>query len=93
MIDVNSTQRGQVWAIVLSAGEGTRLGSLTPDVRGNSVPKQFCSRKGRALLVEKALARACSVTSQERQSMGAKSHDQRRDGTDAAGSWMDRGAN
>lgn len=33
---------GQVWAIVLAAGDGTRLHSLTADAAGASVPKQFC---------------------------------------------------
>jgi hypothetical protein len=31
------------WAVVLAAGEGTRLAALTRDAAGNAVPKQFCS--------------------------------------------------
>ncbi len=31
------------WAIVLAAGDGARLRSLTSDARGTSVPRQFCS--------------------------------------------------
>ncbi len=32
-----------VWVIVLAAGEGRRLQSLTTDARGVAVPKQYCS--------------------------------------------------
>src|SRR5262245_3901959 len=34
------------WAIVLAAGEGTRLRSLTTMADGVPVPKQFCSLDG-----------------------------------------------
>lgn len=42
---------GQSWAIVLAAGNGTRLSSLTRDTTGASVPKQFCSLDGALRLV------------------------------------------
>jgi mannose-1-phosphate guanylyltransferase len=50
------------WALVLAAGSGTRLVSLTTDATGASVPKQFCSLNGGASLLEQALARAGTVT-------------------------------
>ena len=49
------------WALVLAAGSGTRLQSLTTDASGASVPKQFCSLTGGASLLEEALERAASV--------------------------------
>jgi hypothetical protein len=45
------------WAIVLAAGEGSRLRLLTTDDRGVVTPKQFCSLRGGASLLERTLAR------------------------------------
>lgn len=42
------------WAVVLAAGDGTRLASLTSDDRGRSVPKQFCSLNGGGSLLHAA---------------------------------------
>jgi mannose-1-phosphate guanylyltransferase len=53
------------WALVLAAGSGTRLRSLTADGSGTSVPKQFCSLNGGSSLLEDALARAASVAARE----------------------------
>jgi len=49
------------WALVLAAGSGTRLQSLTADSTGASIPKQFCSLNGGSSLLEEALARAAIV--------------------------------
>ncbi len=49
------------WAIVLAAGDGTRLRSLTTSDRGVAVPKQFCSLDGGPSLLAHALARAAAV--------------------------------
>ena len=57
---------GHTWAIVLAAGEGTRLSSLTRDRDGNVVPKQFCSLNGSVSLLHQTLARAATVVSRER---------------------------
>lgn len=57
---------GQTWAIVLAAGEGTRLHSLTADKTGYPVPKQFCSMDGRASLLAQTLTRAAAVIAGER---------------------------
>lgn len=53
---------GETWALVLAAGEGSRLRSLTTKPCGTAVPKQFCSLKGGRTLLEEALARARTVT-------------------------------
>jgi mannose-1-phosphate guanylyltransferase len=49
------------WALVLAAGEGSRLRSLTTTDEGVPVPKQFCSLDGGASLLQEALHRAESV--------------------------------
>jgi mannose-1-phosphate guanylyltransferase len=51
----------ETWALVLAAGEGSRLHSLTRDERGVAVPKQFCSLQGGPCLLQEALQRAASV--------------------------------
>ena len=51
------------WAIVLAAGDGTRLRSLTTANSGAVVPKQFCSLRGGPSLLRGALARAGAVAS------------------------------
>ena len=61
---MNGTAR--TWAVVLAAGEGTRLASLTRDAAGNTVPKQFCSLNGGHSLVEEAIQRARQVVSLDR---------------------------
>ena len=57
---------GKVWSLILAAGEGTRLSSLTTTAGGLSVPKQFCSLRGGASLLDEALARGEAVTSRRR---------------------------
>ena len=52
------SSRPNIWAIVLAAGDGTRLASLATDDHGNVVPKQFCSLNGGPSLLRKALLRA-----------------------------------
>jgi mannose-1-phosphate guanylyltransferase len=54
------------WALVLAAGEGSRLRSLTTRPCGTSVPKQFCSLRGGHTLLEDALKRGSSITAPER---------------------------
>ena len=50
------------WVIVLAAGEGSRLRTLTTSVTGVSVPKQFCSLRGGHSLLQDALQRAAAVS-------------------------------
>ena len=56
----------RTWAVVLAAGDGTRLASLTTDEHGNSVPKQFCSLDGGSSLLAEAMHRARHVAPRER---------------------------
>lgn len=54
------------WALVLAAGEGSRLRSLTTDSTGTAVPKQFCSLDGGPSLLQESLHRAQAVAARER---------------------------
>src|SRR5215470_9287009 len=56
----------KTWAMVLAAGEGSRLASLTTDRSGIAVPKQYCSLLGGATLLEDAMHRAATVVPVER---------------------------
>ncbi len=49
------------WALVLAAGDGTRLRSLTTGPTGTMVPKQFCSLYEGPSLLHEALGRAQAV--------------------------------
>jgi len=62
---INSST-GHIWALVLAAGEGSRLRSLTTTPGGLAIPKQFCSLHGGASLLQEALQRAAAVTSTDR---------------------------
>lgn len=53
------------WAIVLAAGDGTRLGFLT-DEEGRPVPKQFWTLRGARSLLGDALERARHIAGIER---------------------------
>ena len=53
------------WALVLAAGEGSRLRALTTH-RGVAVPKQFCSLVGGPSLLEEAILRAEAVVPRQR---------------------------
>lgn len=55
-----------VWAIVLAAGDGTRLHELTGDGTGAAVPKQFCSFGAGPSLLGLALERARAVADRDR---------------------------
>ncbi|HWL74052.1 MAG TPA: sugar phosphate nucleotidyltransferase, partial [Burkholderiaceae bacterium] len=59
-------RRANSWAIVLAAGEGSRLRDLTTSPDGTAIPKQFCSLFGARSLLEDAIARAGSVVPAER---------------------------
>ncbi len=57
----NPEQRAAAWAIVLAAGEGSRLRTLTTTASGVAVPKQFCSLRGGPSLLTETLQRAAAV--------------------------------
>lgn len=52
---------GRTWALVLAAGEGSRLRTLTTMTCGTAVPKQFCSLRGGPSLLQEALRRARAI--------------------------------
>jgi mannose-1-phosphate guanylyltransferase len=58
--------RLDTWALVLAAGEGSRLRGLTRNERGIAVPKQFCSLRGGPCLLQEALQRATAVAPLQR---------------------------
>ena len=58
--------RAHTWVLILAAGAGTRLRSLTTTAGGVSVPKQFCSLYGGLSLLEEAIQRALQVAPSER---------------------------
>jgi mannose-1-phosphate guanylyltransferase len=57
---------GHNWALVLAAGEGSRLQTLTTTASGVAIPKQFCSLDGGSSLLHGALQRARVVAPPER---------------------------
>ena len=54
------------WALVLAAGDGSRLRSLTTAESGTTIPKQFCSLRDGPSLLHEALCRAHAVTAEQR---------------------------
>jgi mannose-1-phosphate guanylyltransferase len=61
MLSRKSASRGEFWSIVLAAGAGNRLASLTTDPVHGHIPKQYCSLEGGPSLLESALLRAWRV--------------------------------
>ena len=59
------THQSNTWALVLAAGEGSRLRSLTTTVSGSVVPKQFCSLFEGPSLLHQALCRGSTVAALE----------------------------
>ena len=49
---------GRMWAILLAAGEGSRVSALTGQTDGRPVPKQFCTMDGRGSMLRWAINRA-----------------------------------
>lgn len=68
---------GHDWALVLAAGEGSRLQTLTTTASGVAVPKQFCSLGGGASLLHDALRRARVVAPPERTCVVVAAHHRR----------------
>jgi mannose-1-phosphate guanylyltransferase len=54
------------WAVVLAAGEGTRLRTLTTDASGRATPKQYCSLFGGSTLLQDALQRGRALVGRDR---------------------------
>lgn len=64
--EVADSRDSHTWALVLAAGEGSRLSSLTTDTNGITIPKQFCSLHGGPSLLAATLDRARAVVPGER---------------------------
>jgi mannose-1-phosphate guanylyltransferase len=60
-----SNNMNNTWALVLAAGEGSRLRALTTH-GGVAVPKQFCSLRGGPSLLQEALLRAEAIAPRQR---------------------------
>lgn len=65
----SSPGNGKTWAIVLAAGAGARLRSLTANRAGIPVPKQYCSLSYGPSLLHEALQRAYSIVPRRRTSV------------------------
>lgn len=61
-----SDSKSNTWALVLAAGEGTRLRGLTTTRSGLAIPKQFCSLDRGPSLLQEALERAAGVAQRQR---------------------------
>jgi mannose-1-phosphate guanylyltransferase len=59
-------EKPNAWALVLAAGEGSRLRLLTTPPSGTTVPKQFCSPYSGPSLLDEALCRAHFVAAESR---------------------------
>ncbi|HET9481084.1 MAG TPA: sugar phosphate nucleotidyltransferase [Candidatus Polarisedimenticolia bacterium] len=57
---------GRRWAIVLAAGDGTRLSSLTTDREGVTTPKQYCTLNAGRSLLEDTIDRARRIAPRSR---------------------------
>jgi mannose-1-phosphate guanylyltransferase len=58
--------RSNPWALVLAAGDGTRLRSLTTAPSGATIPKQYCCLHDGPSLLEESIQRAHAVADEER---------------------------
>jgi len=54
------------WALVLAGGDGTRLQSLTREITGAPIPKQYCRLLGDRSLLQATLGRAARFVSWDR---------------------------
>lgn len=74
--DPRATRRhgGHDWALVLAAGEGSRLRTLTTTASGIAIPKQFCSLHGGESLLHEALRRAWTVVPAKRTCVVVAAH-------------------
>ncbi len=68
---------GHNWALVLAAGEGSRLQALTTTASGLAIPKQFCSLGRESSLLHDALRRARVVAEPQRTCAIVAEHHQR----------------
>ena len=62
----NATGAGDLWAVVLAGGQGTRLRPLVRHIYGDDRPKQFASLVGSRSLLRQTLDRIAPVVSADR---------------------------
>ena len=60
------SEKGNVWPIVLAAGEGSRLQGLVRQAYGVSIPKQYCSMYGGDSLLTSAIKRGERFSNDDR---------------------------
>jgi len=58
--------QGNLWAVVLAAGEGSRMALLTRALYGREVPKQFAALDGDRTLLQRTMDRIAPLTPPER---------------------------
>jgi len=58
--------QGQLWVVVLAAGDGTRLSSLTRALYGDDRPKQFAVLTGEQSLLQETVSRAAQLVPLDR---------------------------
>jgi mannose-1-phosphate guanylyltransferase len=63
---MNTMERGEIWGIVLAAGDGTRLAGVTPTIDGTPTPKQFCALVESRTLLRATLDRMSSLVPRQR---------------------------
>jgi mannose-1-phosphate guanylyltransferase len=56
----------RLWAVVLAAGEGTRLAALTRTLYGTAVPKQFAPLLGERTMLQLTIDRIAPLVPAER---------------------------
>ncbi len=61
-----SAREGNLWGVVLAAGSGRRMGSLTRALYGQEVPKQFASFYGGQTLLQQTMDRLSAVVPPQR---------------------------
>lgn len=61
-----TTKSGQVWSIVLAAGEGSGVNPFVSRWLGRSLPKEYCAFVGARSMFQHALDRAVRITPPER---------------------------
>jgi len=59
-------RRENLWAIVLAAGEGTRLSTLTRFLHGWNMPKQFAALWGGRTFLARTLDRIAAIVPRQR---------------------------
>lgn len=59
-------QEGEIWGVILAAGDGTRLAAVTVDASGRAVPKQYCALAGASTLLEQTVTRLAAIVPRKR---------------------------